>query len=47
MKLLAILTSMAIATGAQAQSRGAAFGFAAGTTGGGTVTPVYPTTNAQ
>ncbi|KAF2018283.1 polysaccharide lyase family 1 protein [Aaosphaeria arxii CBS 175.79] len=30
-----------------AQVKNAAFGFAAGTTGGGTATPVYPTTTAQ
>ncbi|KPM41741.1 putative pectin lyase E [Neonectria ditissima] len=42
MKLIAFLS---LATAAYAQVRGTPFGFAVGTTGGGSATPVYPKTN--
>lgn len=47
MKLSVLLSPLAIATAVHAQVKGAAFGFARGTTGGGNAAPVYPTTNVQ
>lgn len=41
--VIAALASRAVAVGVT----GAAEGFAKGVTGGGTATPVYPTTNAE
>ncbi|KAF4965139.1 hypothetical protein FSARC_7006 [Fusarium sarcochroum] len=42
--LVSLLTAL---PSALAQSKGTAFGFASGTTGGGSASPVYPTTNDQ
>uniref|UniRef100_A0A8H7N7A4 pectin lyase n=1 Tax=Bionectria ochroleuca TaxID=29856 RepID=A0A8H7N7A4_BIOOC len=47
MKFSTLFSPVALAALVRAQSKGTAFGFAAGTTGGGTATPVYPTTNDQ
>ncbi|KAK7428396.1 hypothetical protein QQZ08_005015 [Neonectria magnoliae] len=40
-----LITFLSLATAAYAQVRGTPFGFAVGTTGGGSATPVYPKTN--
>ncbi|KAI9172580.1 putative pectin lyase E [Paramyrothecium foliicola] len=45
--LLHLLSILAVAPSVYAQVRGKAFGFAAGTTGGGNVAPIRPNTNAE
>jgi pectin lyase len=45
--LFTALVAYAAGTNAADQVYGAAEGFAKGVTGGGSVAPVYPTTNAQ
>lgn len=47
MKLIHLVSLLAAAPSVYAQVKGKAFGFAAGTTGGGSATPVYPKTNAE
>ncbi|KEY67113.1 hypothetical protein S7711_09529 [Stachybotrys chartarum IBT 7711] len=47
MKAFSVLSGLALAVSVQAQAKGNAFGFATGTTGGGSATPVYPKTNAD
>jgi hypothetical protein len=47
MKVYALFSLLASAPAVLAQVKGAPFGFAAGTTGGGNAAPVYPKTNAE
>lgn len=47
MRLTAVLSLLAMVPAAFAQHKRSPFGMAAGTTGGGSATPVWPNTNAE
>ncbi|RYP46649.1 hypothetical protein DL768_007162 [Monosporascus sp. mg162] len=47
MKSLSLISLLGLAVSVHAQHKNVPFGFAAGTTGGGSAAPVYPKTNAE